>query len=82
MRDGLPSGRLCDFQFTLSANKSRPRLRHPICRAIDALMAVDAKFPLEAFTLFKDARSEEARKALAFARVRTDVGKHVAKRHC
>jgi DNA recombination protein RmuC len=73
VRDGLPSGAY-DFQYTLS-NKSRPDcvIRLP---GDQRLMAVDAKFPLEAFTLFKDARSEEARKA-AFARVRTDVGKHV-----
>jgi DNA recombination protein RmuC len=73
VRDGLPSGAY-DFQFTLS-NKSRPDcvIRLP---GDQRLMAVDAKFPLEAFTLFKDARSDEARK-VAFARVRTDVGKHV-----
>ena len=73
VRDGLPSGAY-DFQFTLS-NKSRPDcvIRLP---GDDRLMAVDAKFPLEAFTLFKDARSDEARK-VAFARVRADVGKHV-----
>jgi DNA recombination protein RmuC len=73
VRDGLPSGAY-DFQFTLS-NKTRPDcvIRLP---GDQRLMAVDAKFPLEAFTLFKDARSEEARK-VAFARVRTDVGKHV-----
>jgi len=73
VRDGLPPGAY-DFQFTLS-NKSRPDcvIRLP---GDERLMAVDAKFPLEAFTLFKDARSDEARK-VALARVRTDVGKHV-----
>jgi DNA recombination protein RmuC len=73
VRDGLPSGAY-DFQFTLS-NKSRPDcvIRLP---GDERLMAVDAKFPLEAFSLFREARSDEARKA-AFARVRTDVGKHV-----
>ncbi|MGD0719893.1 MAG: DNA recombination protein RmuC [Roseiarcus sp.] len=73
VRDGLPPDAY-DFQFTLS-NKSRPDcvIRLP---GDARLMAVDAKFPLEAFTLFKDARSEDARKA-AFARVRADVGKHV-----
>ena len=73
VRDGLPPGAY-DFQFTLS-NKSRPDcvIRLP---GDERLMAVDAKFPLEAFTLFKEARSDEARK-IAFARVRTDVGKHV-----
>jgi DNA recombination protein RmuC len=73
VRDGLPPGAY-DFQFTLS-NKSRPDcvIRLP---GDERLLAVDAKFPLEAFTLFKDARSEEARKS-ALARVRTDVSKHV-----
>jgi DNA recombination protein RmuC len=73
VRDGLPSSAY-DFQFTLS-NKSRPDcvIRLP---GDERLMVVDAKFPLEAFSLFKDARSDEARK-IAFARVRADVGKHV-----
>jgi DNA recombination protein RmuC len=73
VRDGLPSGAY-DFQFTLS-NKSRPDcvIRLP---GDARLLAVDAKFPLEAFTLFKDARGDEARK-VALARVRADVGKHV-----
>ncbi len=73
VRDGLPSSAY-DFQFTLS-NKSRPDcvIRLP---GDERVMAVDAKFPLEAFSLFKDARSDEARK-IAFARVRADVGKHV-----
>jgi DNA recombination protein RmuC len=73
VRDGLPPGAY-DFQFTLS-NKSRPDcvIRLP---GDARLMAVDAKFPLEAFTLLKEARSDEARKN-AFARVRADVGKHV-----
>jgi len=73
VRDGLPSGAY-DFQFTLS-NKSRPDcvIRLP---GDERLMAVDAKFPLEAFSLFREARSDEARK-VAVARVRNDVGKHV-----
>ena len=40
------------------------------------MLAVDAKFPLEAFTLFNEARDDDARKS-AMARVRADVGKHV-----
>ena len=40
------------------------------------MLAVDAKFPLEAFTLFNAARDDEARKS-AEQRVRGDVGKHV-----
>jgi DNA recombination protein RmuC len=72
VRDGLPVGAY-DFQYTLT-NKSRPDciIRLP---GDDRLMVVDAKFPLEAFTLFKDARSDEAKK-VAIARVRADVGKH------
>jgi DNA recombination protein RmuC len=73
VRDGLPANAY-DFQFTLS-NKTRPDciIRLPGDRR---MMVVDAKFPLEAFSLLKDARSEEARRA-AQARVRADVGKHV-----
>jgi DNA recombination protein RmuC len=73
VRDGLPSDAY-DFRYTLK-NKTRPDciIRLP---GDDRVMVVDAKFPLEAFTLFKDARSDNARKA-AFTRVRADVGKHV-----
>jgi DNA recombination protein RmuC len=73
VRDALPPDAF-DFQFTLS-NRARPDciIRLPG----DARpVALDAKFPLEALTLLKDARSEEARKAAA-ARVRADVSKHV-----
>ena len=38
---------------------------------------IDAKFPLEAFTAFRDAKTDEARKGAA-ARLRADVAKHVA----
>ena len=71
--DGLPAGAY-EFQATLS-NNARPDcvIRLPG----DARpLAVDAKFPLEAFTLFNQARDDEARKS-ATARVRADVGKHV-----
>ncbi len=73
VRDGLPPGAY-EFQYTLS-NKARPDcvIRLP---GDGRLLAVDAKFPLEAFTLFNEARGEEARKA-AMNRVRGDVGKHV-----
>jgi DNA recombination protein RmuC len=71
--DGLPVGAY-EFQATLS-NKARPDcvIRLP---GDSRLLAVDAKFPLEAFTLFNDARDDDARKS-AVARVRADVGKHV-----
>ena len=73
VRDGLPSGAY-EFQFTLSGG-ARPDcvIRLP---GDPRVLAVDAKFPLEAFTVFKEARSGEARKA-AGQRVRADVGKHV-----
>ncbi len=73
VRDGLPVGAY-EFQFALS-NKTRPDcvIRLP---GDPRVLAVDAKFPLEAFTLFNQARDEEARKA-AIQRVRADVGKHV-----
>ena len=51
IRDALPPSSY-DFQFTLS-NRTRPDcvLRLP---GDDRLLAVDAKFPLEGFTAFKD----------------------------
>lgn len=71
--DGLPAGAY-EFQATLS-NKARPDcvIRLP---GDARVLAVDAKFPLEAFTLFNEARDDEARK-IAVTRVRADVGKHV-----
>jgi DNA recombination protein RmuC len=71
--DGLPAGAY-EFQATLS-NKARPDcvIRLP---GDSRVLAVDAKFPLEAFTLFNEARGEETLKT-AEARVRADVGKHV-----
>jgi DNA recombination protein RmuC len=73
VRDGLPANAY-DFQFTLS-NKTRPDcvIHLP---GDNRPMAIDAKFPLEAFSLLKDARHDETRRA-AQARVRGDVGKHV-----
>jgi DNA recombination protein RmuC len=73
VRDGLPAAAY-DFQCTLS-NRSRPDcvIRLP---GDDRPLVVDAKFPLEAFSLFREARTDEARK-VALTRVRGDVGKHV-----
>ena len=73
VRDGLPLGAY-EFQFTLSSG-ARPDcvIRLP---GDPRVLAVDAKFPLEAFTVFKEARGGEARKAVG-QRVRADVGKHV-----
>ncbi|MET0606057.1 MAG: DNA recombination protein RmuC [Beijerinckiaceae bacterium] len=73
IRDGLPSS-VYEFQATLS-NGTRPDCVIRM-RGDPRPLAVDAKFPLEGFTLFRDARSDEARKA-AIARVRTDIAHHV-----
>jgi DNA recombination protein RmuC len=73
VRDGLPAGAY-EFQFTLS-NRARPDcvIRLP---GDPRLLAVDAKFPLEAFSALGAARDEEGRKG-AQTRVRADIGKHV-----
>ncbi len=73
VRDGLPAGSF-EFQATLS-NRTRPDclVRLP---GDPRGLAVDAKFPLESFTGFREARSEEGR-IRAAARVRQDVGAHV-----
>ncbi len=73
VRDGLPSSAY-DFQFQLANGKRPDCVIH--LPGDDRPLPIDAKFPLEAFTLFKDARSDDARKA-AMQRVRTDVGVHV-----
>ncbi len=73
VRDGLPPDAY-DFQFTLP-NNSRPDCVIHLPGDRRAL-AIDAKFPLEAFTAFRQARGEEARKTVS-QRVRADVGKHV-----
>jgi DNA recombination protein RmuC len=72
IQDGLPKGAYA-FQFTL-ANKTRPDCciflpdRRPL--------VIDAKFPLEGITAYRDAKSDDERKAAA-QRLRADVGKHV-----
>ncbi len=73
VRDGLPSGSY-DFQFTLK-NRARPDcvIRLP---GDPRLLAVDAKFPLEAFSLLRAARDDDTRKR-AETQVRSDIGRHV-----
>ena len=72
VQDGMPKESYA-FQHTLS-NRTRPDCviflpdQRPLC--------VDAKFPLEAFTALRDARSDEEKKA-ATQRLRQDVMKHV-----
>jgi DNA recombination protein RmuC len=73
IQDGLPKGAY-EFQHTLS-NRARP----DCCVFLPDKrpMAIDAKFPLEAVTAYRDAKSEEERKTAA-QRLRTDVSKHIA----
>src|SRR5215470_10318851 len=73
VQDGLPKGSY-QFQFTLSNGK------RPDCAVFlptdDRPLIIDAKFPLEAISALRDARTEEQRE-LAARRIRTDVTKHV-----
>src|SRR6516225_6324029 len=71
--DGLPKGAY-EFQRTLS-NRTRP----DCCVFLPDKrpMAIDAKFPLEAITAYREAKSEDERKAAA-QHLRTDVNKHIA----
>jgi DNA recombination protein RmuC len=73
VQDGLPKGAY-EFQHTLS-NRTRPDCcvfmpdkRH---------LVIDAKFPLEAITAYRDAKADDERKA-AMARLRADVSKHIS----
>lgn len=73
IQDGLPKGAYA-FQYTL-ANKTRPDCciflpdRRPL--------VIDAKFPLEGITAYREAKSDDERKVAA-QRLRADVSKHVA----
>jgi DNA recombination protein RmuC len=73
IRDGLPAG-CFEFQATLS-NRTRPDclVRLP---GDSRGLVVDAKFPLEAFIRYREAKGDEAR-ARAALRVRGDIGVHV-----
>jgi DNA recombination protein RmuC len=73
VRDGLPSGAF-EFQATLS-NRTRPDCLVRLPGDMRGLV-IDAKFPLESFTLFRGARDDEAR-ARAAARIRSDMLVHV-----
>jgi len=73
VRDGLPKGAY-EFQFTLS-NRTRPDC--VVFLPVDQRpLVIDAKFPLEAFTAFRDAKTDDERKP-AGQRLRQDVSKHV-----
>ncbi len=73
IEDGLPKG-VYSFQPTLS-NGRRPDCLIQLSSATSPL-AVDAKFPLEAFEALRIAAGEGARKEMQ-ARVRRDVGRHI-----
>ena len=73
VQDGLPKGAYA-FQFTLS-NGTRPDCV-VFLPGDECPLVIDAKFPLEAFTALRDAKSEDARKH-ASQRLRQDVLKHV-----
>jgi DNA recombination protein RmuC len=72
--DGLPKDCYA-FQFTLSNG------RRPDCAVFlpgDARpLLIDAKFPLESITAFREAQSDEIRRA-AGQRLRQDISKHVS----
>src|SRR5437660_3936575 len=72
VQDGLPKG-CYQFQFTLS-NKSRPDCA--VFLPDQRPLIIDAKFPLEAVTAFREAKCEDERKQAA-ARLRQDIGRHV-----
>ena len=72
IQDGLPKGAY-EFQYTLKNGK------RPDCVVLlpdQRPLVIDAKFPLEAVTAFRDGKTEEDRK-FAAQRVRQDVMKHV-----
>jgi DNA recombination protein RmuC len=71
--DVLPKGAYA-FQYTLS-NRTRPDC--VIFMPDAGLLIIDAKFPLEAMTAWRDAATEDERK-LAVARVKQDVTKHIS----
>jgi len=72
IQDGLPKD-CYEFQATLT-NNSRPDciVHLPDSRPL----VIDAKFPLEAVTALREAKSDDERK-VASARMRVDLGKHI-----
>jgi len=73
VRDGLPPN-LYEFQGKLS-NNNRPDCKISL-PGTKTCIVIDSKFPLECFTLLRNAATDEEKK-VALARVRTDVSKHV-----
>jgi DNA recombination protein RmuC len=72
VQDRMPKG-FYEFQYTLT-NNTRPDC--VVFLPDKRPMVIDAKFPLEAVTALRDARSEDERKTAA-QRIRQDVAKHV-----
>jgi DNA recombination protein RmuC len=73
IQDGLPKGAY-EFQYTLS-NRTRPDC--VVFLPDKRPMVIDAKFPLEAVTALREAKSEDERLAAA-SRIRQDISRHVA----
>ena len=71
--DVLPKGAY-EFQYTLK-NKSRPDCA--IFMPDSGPLIIDAKFPLEAMTAYRDAATDDERKAAA-QRVKQDITKHIS----
>jgi DNA recombination protein RmuC len=72
IQDQLPKGSY-EFQFTLKNGK------RPDCVVLlpdQRPLVIDAKFPLEAITAFRDGKTDDERK-FAAQRVRQDVMKHI-----
>jgi DNA recombination protein RmuC len=73
VQDGLPKGAFA-FQHTLKSGK------RPDCAVFlpdGRPLVIDAKFPLEAVTAFRDAATDDERSRAA-QRLRQDIGRHVA----
>src|SRR5947209_13284837 len=72
IQDGLPKGAY-EFQYTLKNGKRPDCVVHlPDQRPL----VIDAKFPLESITAFRDGKTDDERK-IAAQRVRQDVTKHI-----
>jgi DNA recombination protein RmuC len=71
--DVLPKGAF-EFQHTLS-NRTRPDC--VIFMPDSGPLIIDAKFPLEAMTAWRDAETEDERKQ-AVARVKQDISEHIS----
>jgi DNA recombination protein RmuC len=71
--DGLPKNAYA-FQYTLSSGK------RPDCAIFlpgdERPLAIDAKFPLESVTAFREAQTDDVRRA-ALTRLKQDINKHV-----